>query len=512
MNNEYISQELIQMNQVPMEIRKLVLVEIGNYQDQYIRSYTMDTNYEDVKRLSNVVEKTISEGRIMVNPNDIANSMSNIMLPSQVPLMKVDIPYGWKEKRYRFIMEIVNPAPGGFGELVTYIQGYTEFPGAMIKGNNALVDESMKFFINSVIVLNRQYDRNTGILISRVIKHLNIIHLHSGGIEIQDTTHEHNLPYTNNSNFSVARPEDILTNIVVQDGYSDIDVDIKMDSILTSPTDINSDITIPSIHIANTISGYLKSYMISGISYNDSDILGQASSITKSNTRLDNNNQFFEKIMTLHNYQDDNWFTFSDLKMINPDVDSRTEIYTASAGVVEVSAYNTENGEEMYKPTVENRIVTTAVESIASLLTKYMLSSIDLSITNATGNPVIAVLDAKTFVEGINVPIYAEKVRIAFETYIFPTISFNNEALIEMYMNVSILGESYIKLSFNGNPFIVYRIPTFADSTFNPLIITNQGLNQISSGYKQLLDEVSVVATSLNTNFNQNQNQFDTYY
>jgi len=472
----------------PVKITKLILSEVQGYKDQFIRSFEVNAGHEQIERLENVVDKSRSLGTKNIKPIDIANSVPDIMLPSAVPVGKVDIPYGWGEKRYRFFMEVIEPNPTGYGENVVILQGYTEYPGVIL--DKDLVDDRMRFYVNSLYKLHRAFDPNTGTLIARVLLQLSILHLPNGGLEINDLTHQHYPGMLPNQNHAVAiRPEDLLVTINAQYSMDIPKTNIVPQGTLIQPVDTDKTLSLPAYHISKTITGVLNAREISEQTYSDADILDNSISFVRSDNRF--KSKFMGIISTMYGMRETNTFTFADLKKIDPNVDRIKEIYARGPGVV-TSQQPIMDSEDLYLSNIENRLATMLVESLSSLLSENLLSSITLTFTNETGQFDTRVFGAETFVDGIITSEFAEKVRIKFESMVAPVLTQGNQMLVNVIVNANILGDTIVDISVNNNPNVVFRIPTFADSTFSPLIADKATFDNVADQYRNLIDIVTI--------------------
>ena len=479
-----------------VRIKKLYLVETGGYKDQFIRSFEINATHEHLNKIEEVVYQKQQMNSTVVSPVDISMAAPDLMLPSQYVIGKVDLPYGWQEKRFRFLLEVVEPGAMG-SERVTIIQGYTEYPGANI--NTGSIDERMKFYANSVIELVRTLDPNTGVLTATVIRHYNIVHLPTGNVEIHDVTQQHNtMPYgMPQPTLMALRPEDMISAVTSMYSMDLSAGEIVPSGILIKPVDANKNLSIPTMHIANTLTGVMKANKMAQITYDKMDILGTNLSLVKTNGRDKNN--FWKLISSLYGYAEVNTFTFGDLKQIDANVDNVTSVFASQPGAMlnnpVVQQFGTDS-EEFYKPTIEARMAVLVSEAITSLMANNLLSKVTLTFSNQTGEPIASILKARTMIDGINVANYGEKLRIEFENFVGPVITMGNEVIVNLLVDSDITGDTVVAISYNNNPEVVFRIPTFADSTFNPLIETKQGFTQNVEKFKDILDTADIILSN----------------
>jgi hypothetical protein len=484
-NNFYQAPQYNVVQNSNIQIRKLILTETGDYKDQWLRPMTLNVDFDRLGRIEDVIVREQQLKTYNVKPSEIAKAAPDILLPSATVAGHVDIPYGWREKRLRFVLEAVHPAPGGHGEMVTVLQGYTEYFG--ISKQSKSIDPRMKFYINSVLLLHRQVD-HTGRLIARVIKHMDVVHLPNGSMEVTDTTNQFTL---NTPNLIVCRPEDVVTAIGVNYNMDNYGVDITPAGVLASPVDVRKDLNAPAKHIATTLSGILRSRMTTEFTYNDVDIYDQAASYVKSPNRLDS--AFLDRLTMVKGMNIDNTFTIEDLRKIDPNVDNVTTAYVGSdVAIQQNQPMFTTDTEELNTTTLENRLAILIAESLSGLLAENLLTMVHMTVTNITPEPTANILFSASLVDGLDPVIWAERLKTQFLEIIWPTVSANNQMLVNLDVFANLVSDTFVTISVNGNPEVMFRIPTFASATFTPLMMNKQTFETVTSGYKQLTDIATI--------------------
>jgi hypothetical protein len=225
--------------------------------------------------------------------------------------------------------------------------------------------------------------------------------------------------------------------------------------------------------------------------YNDRDLLDNALSMVRSNNRFQS--KFMNIVSAMNGYAEVNYFTWKELKDIDPNVENIKEIYVTGLNTptVQVNQFGTDS-EDLYAPTLENRLAVMLAESVSSLLSENLLFKGTITFTNTSGEPIVEMIQADTFVTGIDILFYKQRFLSTFMANVVPVLTQDNQILVDLIMDASILGDTIIDISINGNPRVTYRIPTFADSTFNPMIADRQTFSKVANGYKSLIDTLTI--------------------
>jgi len=481
-------------------INKVILTETGGFKDQYVRSLDMQLDNRALSKIEDIVSQANRLESTNITPEQIAHTISDIMLPSAAPTIKTQLPYGWGERRFKFLIEVVEPGAGGFGEKVTVLQGYTDTPEAIVRGDKSIIDDNLTFFVNSVIIVHRMMDPNTGSIIARILKKLSILHLPGGGIDVLDLTHEVN-PYqhqqTITANIYAARPEDILIkHSISHDMTGGYQLDYIPDGVLIKPVDANKELVIPSVHLAKTLTGLLKAKKAAGIGYDQSDITSSAVSTTRTRSVYEEENgqtmDFFTAISALYNYEEVNAFKWRDLKYLEPGIDAVTTV-TLARDPMAVIQHNS-NSEELSNPQLETRLAVFTAEAINALMSENLLSEVALGFTNATGVYDAQILGGATILEGLDITSWLERLRVQFIDQVAPVLTHNNELLVKMTVIANAFGETVVDISIGTGPTIRYIIPTFADSTFSPLLAPKHRFNKLSEAYSDVINTMMLVS------------------
>ena len=133
---------------------------------------------------------------------------------------------------------------------------------------------------------------------------------------------------------------------------------------------------------------------------------------------------------------------------------------------------------------------------VTGIMAETMLSSIAFSITNNSGQLTIIPTNASSLIDGLDVVPYFDRALKHIRIILGPKLTDNNQTLIELHADISLVGDSKIGISVNGGPVMIYRYPIFADSLFVPVITDSATKEEISGNFRVLFDATSGVTGS----------------
>jgi len=494
------------LNFKPMVIKSFRLLETGGYKDQYIRSLALNHDHEIVTKLENMTDSILTgrSGMRRFTPDWLAKTVPDLAMPNKAPIAKIDIPGGFREKRLKFLLELEQEGAAPGITHVTFIQGYTSHLGILVDGTgNVRLDPQMKFYANSVVYLTKTFD-SSGHRRLKIVYHFTILHTPKG-IEIEDITHQHPAYMRDEETRKILtiRPTDILTaihqkDLVTRDMYGPSPTIRVTPKTLNVPEVATKSLNIPVAHVAETLNGTLAAAV-------DKDSIESVYTLAAKNTQAPvlSDIPFFRRISDMHGGIYTNEFTIMDLIQIDPAADDKASIIVsngANAGIdYFINLYGSDS-EELYRPTIENTIATLLAEGATSLLTNNMLKRIHFTFSNLRGeNEIFVIPDPNTglptvepIVQDLDIIYWMNRFLTQFENIVIPTATYNGQMPLEFDIMSDIELETILRLRVNNNPEIVYRIPTFADGTFNPNLANDVVVDRITEDYKDLIDTVTV--------------------
>jgi len=461
-----------------VNVIKFLLVESKRYKDVWLRPYELNVGHDDLNKVKHIVEESMQTSSRDMAGALVNNEIPNILTPSSMPLERANIANGWGEKRFKFVLLIEISYPNTNTVELDYIQGYSDFFDISYKGN---IDDNMRFVINTVSTFKRTYDAMTGSVLTVPASSFNIV---------IDETKSINNNFKSNK---LMRPVDIALGVASLKSMEDNDEDIvQMSNVgsVNNPELVDKTTILPSDHVATTIKHAIKAKDSTALLGNDGDTVTQL--VGQLTTPVPLNIPILRALSSIR--QQFETFTLRDLQLLDPAVAN------PQSGKVKVIVGDqlpnmtlpqellSEDTAETYDASLETRLSLVIHEAVAVILNKSILNSITFEIDNYNGQPVGNVLDSSSFIDGINLPVYATAFINMFIDKAWNSISNNNFMPIKLLVTAMLESDTTIVLSIDGKPHIIYRYPTFADSKFLPLITNNEGLEAMTANYNGVID------------------------
>ena len=504
-----------QVNQIPTYVKDLKLIETGGYQDQVIRPFVAELRPDHIENLNKAVDKTKSVGSSKIASNVIAQAMGDAIMPSVAPISKAQIIGGWSERRFRFSLLVESPMPGGYTTQVVYISGYTDHLGVSMSGH---LDPNMRLYINNVIVLNKTFNPRTQQYITRVIGHYEVIHT-SGGYGF-----ERNNPYDIGDTLQVATPNAVVGNLLTSKVGLDYGENVRTisSSILDpngeSGVTTNTHNLLPADYLSKVVTNTIVTTDLTANSYPDSNDVDILANISSSLTPEDEitNVEFFRRLLHVNQYRPDRpYFTISELEKIDltliNDNSGRVKVFkggnmirTPQTPVQELApdVFYSTISEDPVKVSEEARLATYLAEAATALMTKYALFDIIISASNITGTPQIVVSSMSTIIPDLDPVSMARYAEAEFANNIYPSITRNNQMVVEIFLHALLEGDINLTISINGNPPVKYTFPKAANALYNPLIQNNNTMESFTNNLGNIIDNVKTEFEYRNYNWN----------
>lgn len=459
-----------------MTINKVMFVPTKEYQNVYNRSLEVNATPSNMMYLENTVAEQLSRSS-RVNPIALANSVPDIIKISDVSGSLVNIANGWNTIRLRFIIEAEKQTGPGTWE-ICYVQGFTDYHDPSIRGR---IDPNMPMHINSITNVIRNITPDNRVM-TRVVGSFNVLSDPYGrGYSIEDTTAKHKL----------LRPKDISDGIQKNTmvGFNNIETtDIRSTYGSGIPAESKRTNSISSVNLAEVFNAFIYAKEATSIGYEVDDLFNPASS--KLNERQMIRTSFIDALSNITGMPGTVTFNLNMLQMLRPDIetvltyaDNNTPMYNAS------SILDSNNTERLDGFNIESTIANTLSENISSLLLEELLATISFSITNMTPNSelVHTVTYANSFIHGIDIVIYAERFIDKLKTLVMPAITKQNMIGVEIFIHADIVGDTTIAVGINGAQPIVYRLPTFCNSLYTPVISNENNYNVVVNDMTNML-------------------------
>lgn len=444
-----------------IRIAKLILQESGTYNPMFSRPYQTHVTNET---LSNITRRVEDARGTKVTGALFAGAASEMITPSATPGGVIPIPMGWSDRRIRFMME-VNVVTSSGSEMIYYFQGYTSHLGV---GSQGSVDPQMDFILNSYVRVSRTLMQTPyGSTMRDTITET--AHIVNGSIVNQ----------VSDVGVYTMRPQDIFIGIqngYLENAYSTMpnggslnDTRIKMtgDSLRSNRSN-----NLASSFIAKVVDSYQTGKQLLDFGQGDNDIYGRCHSITAEPSAYEN--IFIRALSNVKGTHCTTTFKYEDLRSIDPNIDNVTKYLTlGNTAMTQLhQAGQTAHWSGTDRETLAATILSNAIPAI---MMDLMLTKVYFRATNHDIGGLIntVIIDVASFTNADLTP-NLEMFKHRLDKEVLFDLTYGNQFMFTLEMNVDLFGETRITLQFDSSPAVSYTTPSFCDSLLTPIITMNK--------------------------------------
>lgn len=456
------------------------IIETGTYNTQFSRPFMTDMNEETMNKVIAGANQAMETGK-QITPTLLAqvNDGKPIVTPTTQVEGAVEIPQGWSERRFRFLLTLdVHYAVGSVNRF-----HYTGYSSHMDYSHGHNLDPSMTFFINSVLrtATTKMMTPTQGLVqTERAVtsRHMIADANWQGAFQPQQKF--------------MMRPEDVYMQMTTQEFMTGNDIIVDTRN-MSQTNAAMSNLTNGLTHnfAASIMNAYAKASRVAPTYGNDDQCLTDAMRLLQVNNTNDDNPLVAAVANVRGSGIMQNNFTINDLMSIDPNAYNMIEFTPLTA---EDSHYIHQAGQS--NPWTGADAHTMAAvkisQALPALMAVTMIQNVRLVSTNHTpdGQP-------RTTITGLgfnqaNLPQRNQTLADRFENEIVRDISFNNRLGYYLEISADSIGETRIKISLDGYPVEEFVTPSFADNLLTPIITTQQNnFVRIASDFNALLNELS---------------------
>lgn len=463
----------------------LKIVEAGFHHEQYTRPYDVNFSAGTIETLRERMEN--EGGRLSSTAIGSTFGTSDGVFVSAAPDvnadgegMVADIPYGWEERRYRFVLIFETTTPNG--PELEVVQGFTSHWEDPTIQSSRLPDDT-EFVINAISKM-RQTRTKTGRGYTDGWKAGSSDHIlssSSGGIGRGRNGLLDNTLFT-------LRPTEII-GIAASSAYRDE----LNDSGGVNAVGIMNNLPTLASRSNNTATAYASKFFSAvGRSYatdliggsqeaEDTGGFGIDSRIATARTYLHESSytdyNFCTALSRIHTVKTKT-FTLGDLFRIDPNAPD--SIGTAS--LLDDSAFTStrfnEYTSEWYGQDISTQVAAILGSSVPVIMSRYGIMKCSFTMTNQTidGTHNFAFTTKPGSIMG-TVTVSDKLINNFQDTLIdecVRQISENNARDYNMTCSFSLIGDSVIKISMDGGDEYTYAIPSYTDGLLSPQITSDQ--------------------------------------
>lgn len=467
-------------------ITRLLMQETGTYNPMFSRPFTTDMNGGAA---SDIAARVGEFGLKGIQPLALGGAAMSFMKPSATPDAEIVIPYGWQERRIRFVMEVIVDYATGT-RMSYFLQGYTDFPGVSQNGN---VSPDMTFIINSLVGVSK-VTMNTPFGLQAVDKVVE-----SSQILVENRFSPSHMPQAQRYTM---RPQDVFVGMhsaYLRNSYQVNNEADFMDSRLllrSEPVLSSRGNNVSANYVAKVIDANTMGRELSDWGQDDGDILTRSRGYAMGSEKSLLDNPVIRRLSELSNGMGvKNTFTFGDFERLDMNVRNVTDFITLG-GTMQIGSVTPLHQAGQTEYWVGSDLITQQAtiisQSIPALMMELLISKVDFVSTNHTLNCQIdtRLMNAMTLTSADlrqNYDIFIRRL----EAEILTPMCFGGQESFTLDMRVDMFGETWINLSIGASPPTQFVIPSFCDTLCSPVVTQNQ------HNFENLVHDFDVMLTNV---------------
>jgi hypothetical protein len=480
-----------------LSITKAIFIRTGTYNPMYRRAMTTsDISGNVISQLQQVTNNGNS-----ITPANLSSVASQIIAPSATPESTINIQGGFDQPKYRFLIEATLSTGLNAGRMRKIITGYTDhyWLGQKHDPRFGLFEQNMQLIVNNVISL-RDVDIPTpqGVITQTTIAD-------SDQILFGTCT-----PGFSGQRDFLVRAEDVYRHA-------------QLPALLNSSNNYGSKIFNATSSFQD---GIVKSNRNNNVptSYLSKMLNANKQAVDNSTTEMDTLPELFSRAM---GYAQENtiqadsvltWFTdlgnftqnasifWGELCRRCPGIIEIASVLNPDAASISTRQHHTGATEYWHGTGPHVSIATEIALALPSMMMDNAIGSCAFVYSNRVLPGDIPELhwvkpEATSLVQGIDYTPYLHKLKNRFMHEIVPGITRGGNLDITLHVHCSIFNETTIAIGIGGGEAVHFKLPTFCDSLFSPMITANaallDGASQTFTNIYDHLNNSSMVSNSL---------------
>ena len=469
--------------------------ETGTYNQVFDRPYQTNITPNDVNRYSELTQ----DGRL-INNATLSTLAPNILMPAAVAGAPIQIPHGWNQTRYRFVL-VVEQTMGIGGILMHIFTGYTDHNEATGL-NQSTINPNINLYFNTCVTVNVAQNLATS--------------THQATAQGRVTEQYHML----------LRPQDV--NPIR--GYNmDGPVSLRPKDVIDKMSENESSLNGTTTSLCNGLMS--ESIIRSSRSYNaaPSYLAETLQAINYSTKAYDQGNvqpgtgmydaaiglvdempirqdAFLQSLITRTNLNRDGCVTWGMLKSLYPYIENPqvTHFKRIDPNRKDVYIHRAGGTEHWSGSTQETAIAARIAAAVPSAMIASLVGVAVFHVSNMGNRGIeVAVTHAAPLVRVVAIDLLSavEQLKKQLVIDIFNAVTDNNRIPIECNIRCDVMGDIFISVQFNCQPKIDFTLPTFADHLFTPIISrTRANLDRIAQDMSALAGVTAVRNAVISTN------------
>jgi hypothetical protein len=439
-----------------MKITKMLMLEVGTFNDVYQRPYTSHVDGLSLQQL----QESTHYGKNLT-PAALGAVGADIMRLSSTTSGDVRIANGFDQPRLCVMMEVEFPGTGGM-VMVEWLLGYTDHVGisAMFGNSNLAFDPNMRIFFNNVlrgrrVAQSHAYGRQLATNVSGAFQLIN-------GDYRPEITNLHQAPH-------LMRPQDVFTSMSMHNTRSLLGHEEVLD---VRPTHGPERVAVSDRR--NTVPGQYLSRMLetwkTQMTNDDVDPAAlhsqMAAMVAEPSISRVRSLQQLAVASELRQGGSVSWRELCHAEESGTLEDRATVILAQSqqfrADLSQRGTTEYWNGNGM-----ATLIASQFVQAVPGMMMNLMLTELDFSITNMTLDGTWQVMwgNVQSFNDGDNIDqVQAIEYKLKYE--LMPGLSRGGIVPMEIHASFNVVGQTFVQIGLDGEPLTPYMAPSFCDGLY----------------------------------------------
>lgn len=467
-------------------VKGMWLNQTGTYQSQVSRPFETHVKADDVAAL----QRSTQDGS-NIGIGSLQGVAGRILSPSATNEGEVNISNGWLERRFRFIMVVVEEEEFNNRTIERVLFGYTDGANPSYQDN---LDPEMRVYFNSETLVARSWQPGPNGMVEQVrVLGSNQI------VSPLDLSGNPTMPGANPRSSFLCRPEDVYHLAQTRSAIDQMET--RRPGSITFGYDARASLgnrngaykyshrsdTSSSRYLHKVLRGWEHAQHEQHSGYEMNDLpdnmsLGGNNSLYHDAQVLIANqdifsNHFLARLNRETRYMQQGHVTYGELCRVFPETDMHTAFAmdngrgTRPINMAADSAYWT--GEDNIAVNVSM-----LAQTVPGIMMDNMIRSISFAATNGLGGPGDYIIDfhdenLRGVVDGLRLTDFVRRFEYRLVVDLLNVISFNNEVPFQISMASDLAGDSVIDIIYDGSQQYRFVAPTFTDSLFTPVVTSD---------------------------------------
>lgn len=471
-----------------LSVRKMFCIPTERvYKDVYQRSFSLGLTPRDTNNLQNFFEKQGVGVNQHVNMISAAKEIGGIVRMSHTPSGKVVIPHGWDTRRLIFMLE-VDEVLNNSTMLTHYLQGYSEYYDPTHTGR---LDPNESYFINSITTVIRTKSLHNNQVSSRVLSTYNLISDHAGNLSFQQVQNPE-------QHIDLIRPSDIMMNLHTNNLYGGNDgltLNVVSGSISNGAnvsTRANSD---PLKYFTKTVNSVISGKSAENIGYNTPEMVLSTACGAVAEEAI-TANEFMCALARVSGIMEPGSFTLTQLERIDPGISSKITLVNSGSLIRESNnmanlSLDTRDTEGWLNYSEHGEVAQTFINALTTAMSENLITIASGMVTNTHGTPLTTISSINSFLEGIDITPYGNRMVNYVNDVIMPRVTMNGMRLVNIVFDCDLMGDTTVSVAIDDpNHAVIYRLPSFADGLFAPVITDSVNKQAVIGDFEVIADTI----------------------